>query len=188
MICSFTMNTIIVHPKDRTTDFLKPIYQNIPSKRVVTGDMFAEDVVELCEQNERIMMMGHGSPRGLFAIGQFYFPNRPYVIDRWAVKTLREKQNAFYIWCNADQFVNEHDLKGFFTGMFVSEVGEAQLFDLPPNQAMVDASNNLFAELLGEVVNEPIQDAYNYVKEHYGKLAETNPIAKYNHDRLYFKN
>ena len=38
---------------------------------------------------------------------------------------LKKKDNSVFIWCNADQFVNRYNLKGFYTGMFISEVMEA---------------------------------------------------------------
>ncbi len=63
--------------------------------------------------------MGHGSPKGLFGINF----NRSYVIDEDTVDSLQYKK-CIFIWCHADQFVKEHNLKGFHSGMFISEVGE----------------------------------------------------------------
>jgi hypothetical protein len=69
--------------------------------------------------------------------------------------------------------------------MFISEVGEATVCGLPGIlQSTVDTSNNYFAQLLGEVINEPLDAIYKYVKNNYGLLIEENPVAAYNHKRL----
>jgi hypothetical protein len=70
--------------------------------------------------------------------------------------------------------------------MFISEIGEAMYCGLPGTpQETVDASNHYFAQLLGEVINDPLSVMYEHVKENYGLLNEDNPVANYNHNRLY---
>lgn len=191
------MKTLVIHPEDHSTDFLKPIYANVTNATIVTGGVTKEDVAEMIKTHDRVMMMGHGSPFGLFSVGKFkskpYIVNgvsygSAYVIDNEMVPLLNEKENNVFIWCNADKFVNKYDLKGFYSGMFISEVGEAIYCGLPgTEQDQVDASNNYFAELLGEVINEPLKDAYFHVLDNYGLLAEDNPVALYNYNRLYLK-
>jgi hypothetical protein len=91
-----------------------------------------------------------------------------------------------FIWCNADKFVNRYELNGLYSGMFISEVGEAYSCGLPgTSQEVVDESNNTFAELLGSVINKPLNEAYQYTKYYYERLAEVNTIAEYNAQRLY---
>jgi len=116
-----TMKTLVIHPKDSSTDFLKPIYENISDKTVITGGATPEQLVKLIESHDRIMMMGHGSPSGLFGIGF----NRLFVVDSGLVEHLNKKENNVFIWCNADRFVEAHNLKGLYSGMFISEVSEA---------------------------------------------------------------
>ena len=94
------------------------------------------------------MMMGHGSPSGLFGIGF----DRLFVVDVGLVEYLKKKENNVFIWCNADRFVNRFQLDGFYTGMFISEVGEAYYCGLPNiPQNVVDESNNQFANWVGEL-------------------------------------
>ena len=55
----------------------------------------------------------------------------------------------------------------------------------------MDDSNNLFAELLGKYLANYTTDyeaVYWAIEEEYGKLAEVNVVAKYNHDRWYVNN
>lgn len=179
------MKTLIIHPDDRSTDFLRPIYQNIPSATVITKNITAETLMNVIRSNDQIIMMGHGSPNGLFnvsSIGRSLF-----AIGKEHIDLLRDKKNIF-IWCNADQFVRDHNLPGLSTGMFISEVSEANYCGVLTEQAQVDTSNNLFAEVLG---NSLIKYNYNYdlihnaVKDNYGVLYENNSVAKYNLDRWF---
>jgi len=136
------MNTLVIHPADKSTDFLKPIYQNSLDTTVLTGGTKVE-VNKAIESHDRIMMMGHGSPYGLFTVGKFKSENG-YVIDGTTVKLLKDKE-CIFIWCNADAFTNKHGLDGLYSGMFISEVSEAYYCGLPyTSQEEVDQSNHGF--------------------------------------------
>jgi len=178
------MQTLVIHPTDASTDFLKPIYANISDATIMNSGIGKGQVAKSILEHDRIIMLGHGSPFGLFSIGQFH-GNNGYVIDFTMVPLLKDKE-CISIWCNADQFMNKHGLYGFYSGMFISEVGEAMHCGLPgTEQETVITSNNYFAQLLGEVINEPMSVIYGHVKENYGLLTEDNPVALYNHNRLY---
>jgi hypothetical protein len=178
------MKTLVIHPTDASTDFLKPIYANVTDATIMNSGIGKGQVAQAITEHNRIIMLGHGSPYGLFSIGQFFGKNG-YVIDFTMVPLLESKE-CISIWCNADQFMNKHELNGFYSGMFISEVGEATYCGLPGmEQETVTASNDYFAELLGEVINEPLSVIYEHVKENYGLLTEDNPVALYNHNRLY---
>lgn len=177
--------TLVIHPLDRSTDFLKPIYANVPNATILTSGT-KEQVNEEIMKHDRIMMMGHGAPYGLFSVGRFT-GNNGYVIDGHTAELLRDKENIF-IWCNADRYVIQNELEGFYSGMFISEVGEAIYCGLPgTSQEIVDESNNTFANLLGQVINKPLNEVYEYTKHYYDILAEANPVALYNTNRLYLR-
>ena len=144
------MRNLVIHPADRSTDFLKPIYENISDAIILNGGATKDQVKELTTQHDRVVMLGHGSPFGLFSVGQFFGKNG-YVIDDTMVPLLLEKE-CIAIWCNADKFMNKYELNGFYSGMFISEVGEAIYCGLPgTSRDVVTTSNNYFAQLLGEV-------------------------------------
>lgn len=175
------MKTLIIHPSDRSTDFLRPIYQSLEQYTVVTGGT-RKQVNELIKSHDRIMMMGHGSPSGLFSVGKF---EGTYIIDHNTVPLFEDRECVF-IWCNADKFVNAYNLKGLYSGMFVSEVGEAMMMGLGGvPQSLVDESNNLFAKWLGQGIQRDLYHAYHRMMNNYEQLAEHNIVAKYNSDRLY---
>ena len=64
------MKTLVIHPKDKTTDFLKSIYHG-RGFTVITGGCTKEDVAKAIDEHDHIIMMGHGTPQGLLAVGQF---------------------------------------------------------------------------------------------------------------------
>ena len=180
------MKNLIIHPADASTDFLKPIYANISDAIILNGGASKDQVKELITQHDRVIMLGHGSPFGLFSIGQF-MGNNGYIIDSTMVDVLKYVE-CISIWCNADKFMVKHELNGFYSGMFISEVGEAMYCGLPGTpQETVDASNHYFAQLLGEVINEPLSAINDYVTDNYGLLTEDNPVALYNYNRLYLR-
>ena len=183
-----TIKTLVIHPKDRSTDFLSTIYESIEDKTVVTGGKTKEELKRLIESHDRVMIMGHGTPYGLLNWGEGKWKiNYPYIIGVDFVELLSEKTDTIYIWCNADEFVDRHKLKGFYSGMFISEVGEAKVFDIIVEQNVVDESNNTFAELMSEHIKESSYTIYEKVKYQYGLLAESNPVVSYNSVRLYHR-
>lgn len=182
------MKTLIIHPEDRSTEFLKPIYENIEDKTVVTGDYSKKELFEAILNHDRIMMMGHGSPSGLFGINRFKMVSA-FVIDQRTVHLLKQKENSVFVWCHANEFVDRHNLNGFYSGMFVSEVTEARYCGISSaTQEEVTLSNDTFAKLLGENINNDSKTIHKIMKEAYGKLADTSNVASYNQQRLYFRN
>ena len=177
--------TLVIHPKDSSTTFLDILYAPIEDKTVITGGITKNELLKMMEEYDRIMMMGHGSPGGLFGVGQF--PNSgAYIIDQIAVSMLKTKKNNVFIWCNADQFVDRYGLSGFYSGMFISEVVEATYCGLPgTKQEMVDESNYGFVNITSKHINEETDVLYENVTKEYGILAENNPVALYNYNRLY---
>jgi hypothetical protein len=184
------MKTLIIHPFDPSTSFLEIVYESIENKTVIIGGVSKDDIRKQIKEHDRVMMMGHGSPSGLFSVGQF-FENRnycSYIIDETMVPLLSEKDNSVFIWCNADRFVNKFELKGFYSGMFISEVGEANYCGLQStSQDVVDESNYGFVNIIAKHINENTEIIYNNVRNEYGVIAKNNPVALYNNLRLYKK-
>ena len=175
---------LVIHPDDRSTDFLKPIYEGIPYKTVITGGVTSDVITKEIMNHDRIIMMGHGSPSGLFSMGKFSGIG-PFVINDLNAFLLKDKECVF-IWCNADIFVIYHKLKGFYSGMFISEVDEAVYCGLPDTeQKEVSRSNYTFADILGEHINLSIEEMYIGTVNNYGVMSESSNVVKYNCERLY---
>lgn len=180
------MTTLIVHPQDPTTTFLSGIYKNLTNKTVVTGGITKDIMRKKIESHDRILMMGHGSPAGLFSVGQF--PGEySYIVDDSMAESLYNK-DCILIWCYADHYINRHCLVGFNTNMFISEISEGLLFgfdDIYDLDVLIEESNFTFAEIVGRYINEPVDVLYQNVLHEYGRLAKANPIALFNYKRLY---
>jgi hypothetical protein len=74
------MSTLIIHPQDSTTNFLKPIYALIQDETVITGGITKSELKKLIENHDRVIMLGHGSPFGLLSVGQFPKAGN-YIVD-----------------------------------------------------------------------------------------------------------
>jgi hypothetical protein len=164
---------LILHHNDRSTDFLKPIYAHLSSKTVVHHSVDV-DVRALIHSHERVIMLGHGYPGGLF-----------YMIDDSHAALLRQKKDNIYIWCHADQYVKRHGLSGMTTGMFISETSEALCCGIAMKQCgrgLVERSNDLFARLVAEKITAELPDLHEHVME--GYRVPACPIIQYNRERL----
>ena len=180
------MKTLVLHPDDRSTDFLKPIYANIKRKTVIVKDTSRDVLLALIRSYDMIIMLGHGSSSGLFNVSGI--GKGVMVIGESIVEELRGKQ-LIAIWCNCDKFIERHDLNALYSGMFISEVSEARYCGVQGDQAMVDESNSTFAVLLGNMLSETSMDlekTFDMVLESYEELGEVNTVAKYNSDRFYY--
>jgi hypothetical protein len=165
--------TLVIHPYDPTTDFLSEMYKGKGYN--VINDPFTENytIAELIKDHKRIIALGHGCGDGLF--GGFEM-----MINSSLVSLLVDKELIF-IWCNADQFMREHLLNGFYSGMFVSEVQEATIYGINTDQNTVTRSNKLFANILGRYIDS--DNVLENVKAEY--FIENDPVISFNRDRLY---
>ena len=105
------MKTLILHPDDRSTDFLRPIYANIKRKTVVVKDTSRDVLLALVRSHDTIIMLGHGSSSGLFNVSGV--GKGIMVIGESMVEELRGKQ-LIAIWCNADKFIERHRLPALY--------------------------------------------------------------------------
>ena len=189
------MATLVIHPEDPTTSFLKPIYSKNTEWKVITGVITKSKLIAEIEKADSCILMGHGNFNGLFSINN----SSKYVIDS-SFCSLIESKNCLLIWCNADEFVKKNNLEfyGIFTGMIISEIGELiflnENFEFEENileyQPMIDESNTAFALTLGNLLRENnfrnMKCIYKSLIKEYGLVAKRNEVAAYNHSRIYF--
>lgn len=102
------------------------------------------------------------------------------------VDGLQEKKDSIYIWCNADFFLWLHNLNGLCCGMYLSDVQECHRYGfLDCDLDLITESNNVFASIMARHIHEQNDELYRNLVDEYGLLAKRNPIAKFNHERLY---
>lgn len=82
----------------------------------------------------------------------------------------------------------KHDLSGFFTGMFISEPVEAEMFLRNPSASAKDItdSNKKFAELMHSKVAAPLCDLVVHVKSEYHAFGEDRncDVVRYNCSKI----
>jgi hypothetical protein len=151
------MKTLVIHPKDPTTDFLSDIYSD-KKWTVVNTNISKKSLKEQIKSHDRIVMLGHGTELGLIGFNKF-------IINSSLVYLLRDKV-CICIWCNADIFVKKYNLKGFYTGMIISEYTESLMYNIPTNNYFLTESNKDFANSIK--VSIDTDNILDNVIKHYG--------------------
>jgi len=164
-------DTLVIHLDDRSTDFLRPIYDG-RGYPVISSSISEDDLLATIKQFPRVYMLGHGCPTGLFGAGFL-------IGDKFGPEL--SKKDGLFIWCNADAYAKRHKLTGLVSGMFISEVSEAAIFGIRATQAEVDASNNNFSKVVRRCLDTG--SPLSQVRQCYTS-AECK-ITKFNQERLY---
>lgn len=172
------MKILVIHPIDRTTDFLKVIYEDINCTLVREPEKV--NLHDMIGEHDRVVMLGHGLPQGLLSSR---CPGG-MAVDESLAHQLSQKPNNVYIWCHADQFVSMNDLSGFFTGMIISEKLEARMHKVNATYEDVRESNVAFAAAIKKHILEPdVKDMQLKVLNDYPR--DLNEVTKYNHQRIF---
>lgn len=98
-------------------------------------------------------------------------------------EVFRRQPDNIYIWCNADCYVRRNGLKGFSTGMFISEPREAMLLQVDATDEEIEVSNRLFAGIVGDSFELSSREIYQNILENY--YIEGNNVVAYNHQRMF---
>jgi hypothetical protein len=171
------MKTLVIHPEDQTTDMLKIIYENRNFTVITDATTSERDLRSFMEVHDRIIMLGHGTPSGLLN------PDfGGYLIDSRYVDLLKQKE-TISIWCNSDQFFRKHGIKGFHTGMIISEVYEASavLGKTPLNEKETLDNMIFFSEVVRDCINMPPQQMKDYILKYYNAPDE---VTQYNRKNI----
>lgn len=166
------LSTLVIHPDDPTTIFLKKIYEG-KDWTVINDRNDCKDrriITNLIKKSDRVIMLGHGYSNGLL-----------YTCINPEMAYLLKKKISVCIWCNSDQFVLRYGLKGFYTGMFVSERNEGMYYGIDATQEQINYSNNLFATELNKCIDD--ENIYQLIKESYNG---DDPVIQFNNERLYY--
>ena len=167
------MKTLVIHPKDSTTDFLSEIYRE-KDWTIINTNISKKVLKEQIKTHDRIVMLGHGTEKGLLGFNKF-------VIDSTWVYLLREKI-CVCIWCNADVFVKKYVLKGFYTGMIISEYEEAIMCCVPTNSHWIAESNTNFALAIKNSIDE--ENMLEKAKLFY---EGNSAVVEFNRNNLYYE-
>lgn len=182
---------LFIHPSDITTDFLSKVYENIPEeeKTVIRDCKISNSrLIRLIKSHDNVVMLGHGCADGLLCSS--YSKDTTFdrlIINSHLVEFLRTRKKLIGIWCHASDFFKKYNLYGFATGMFVSDISEANDYGLPMSTYDVEENNNLLAESLYKCFDKDIAYIYDYMCERFDSLKSTNKIANFNRNLFYYK-
>lgn len=165
-------STLVIHLDDRTTDFLKAIYEGM-GYPAINDRIPQQELLDQIEAYSRIYMLGHGCSAGLFGAG--------YVIGDEFGPALQAKKDGLYIWCHAEVYARKNKLSGLVSGMFISEVGEAAANGIKATQEEVNASNAAFAVAVRNYLDNG--ESPHSVKQCYNSA--TCKITQFNNARLF---
>ncbi|MBQ0007927.1 MAG: hypothetical protein KBT40_04340 [bacterium] len=152
------MKKLIIHPKDSSTDFLKSIYKGLDEVELYTRHLTSKKVNRLfhhCPETSQIILLGHGVEKGLLCHVQK--DNECYdtiIVGHPHVYFLRNHHNTVGIFCNADKFAHAEGLHGLFTGMIISELQEAEMFEIKTSKEEIDTENVKLALRVRQLLDE----------------------------------
>lgn len=193
------MKTIVIHPDDRSTDFLSNIYKNKDWTILTSWSKTKEELRDYLSSFDRVIMMGHGTPDGLINTGSFYTQpaenidswidnkicaalNNFYVIDDSFADVLRTKE-TISVWCHSDHYFRRNNIPGFHTGMIISEVSEASfVLGTAPLSAEETLENmNAFADIIHDCIDEDPENMKKYILEKYNF---SDKVTQYNRQNI----
>lgn len=175
---------IVVHPYDPSTRFLSLIYEDIPGVKFFDSFLQKDAIISSIKEapgDEPILLLGHGSLYGLCD-----FRTVGPVIGDTEAGILRDRPNLCGIWCHASVFAHFHDLKGFFSGMFVSEYAEALDEGVQADPGEIEDMNWDFAGRFGELLREGLS-MEEIARRLSAPALMTSDLTEYNYRRLTYR-
>lgn len=180
---------LVIHPKDTTTSVLSGLYEGLEVRLLdnTHNNSTINHHLHHTSKQERIMLLGHGSDRGLFSREndkQDLF-NRIIIRHSHAYYLRKHGANIVAVWCNADLFARKEKLHGLFTGMIISEFSEALLYDIKTTQEELDRENVKLVNRLRSLLDEgtSLMDVPQRMLE----LDDAHtPLTEFNYKNFYY--
>lgn len=180
---------LVIHPKDKTTAMLSALYDGLEAQ-VVADCRSTKEIGHLLHHistQERIMLLGHGSDKGLFfreddSKDEF---DKVIVSHAHAYHLRKHGGNIVAVWCNAYQFARAEGLHGLFSGMIVSELNEALLYQVETTQEELDRENVKLALRLRTLFDEGIP--LSEIPERMLAMDDVHsPLTTFNYKNFYY--
>lgn len=174
----------VIHANDPTTRFLSPLYQGREEiKCHITEKSTNVDVLRALRSDDTVMMLGHGNQYGLFSVPNKEGSYERFLITSRHVQFLRDKL-CIGIWCYAEEFALRYGLHGLFSGMVISELDEARMFDIKATQKEIIREREQFAhDLLSCISQYGLQDTPERMRQ---KGNNGSSLRQFNYQNLYY--
>ena len=180
---------LVIHPQDKTTNVLSLLYKGEDAK-ILTQSQSGHDLEHAfhhCPKNERIMLLGHGSDKGLFSreddtVDEF---DRIIVGHPHAYHLRKHGSNIIGIWCHADLFARKEGLHGLFSGMIISDKTEAEEYGIITLQHLIEEKNEIMFGKLRQLLDDgyPLCEIPQMMKDLKGDFSL---ITNFNYDNFYY--
>lgn len=180
---------LVIHPKDHTIAYLSALYKGVDNAVIISGNISRADLnhkLHHTPKSERILLLGHGSDKGLFWRNDDMERFDGIVLGHPHTYHLRNHgSNIIAVFCNADKFAQEEHLHGLFTGMIISELSEAEEFGIQTSEEEIECENRKFVERLRSLLegNVSLCDIPQRMLE----MDDSHtPLTEFNYHRIYF--
>ena len=180
---------LVIHPTDKTTAMLSILYEGLEA-RVIESDCSNKEMRHLLRHtspSERIMLLGHGSDKGLY-----YRKNDKeedfdgIIVGHPHAYYLRKHCGGIIgIWCHAMEFAKKEGLHGLFSGMIISEMSEAEEHGVITDKDSMDQTNRIMFTQLRRLLDDgtPLHE----IPERLKALDTTqSELSRFNYERFYF--
>ena len=84
---------------------------------------------------------------------------------------------------DADKFVRKYKLKGFATGMIISDSCEAMQLKVPFSKMSLDQSNALFAKIIADNITNNKKELFEDLSKRYA--ANNNSVLEFNKNNFF---
>lgn len=177
---------IVIHIDNHSTDaaILSSIYDGLDNVMVCYnhGKSNIKRLLRITG-NEPVMLLGHGTPMGLLNISQ-----NGFAVGSEHVEWLRNRP-VIGIFCYASEFADKYGLQGFFTSMFISNMGEAiiEQRDQLATDELIASQQKLFCDRIRNLIdtNTPLSQWVDILQS---QADLSIPFVRFNYEALcYFE-
>lgn len=188
------MRILVIHPNDPSTQFLNVLYKDLPNVTKMDEHNSNKEITDAIRfgNYDLLMFLGHGSEEGLYAPTGSKDKWQQFgrdIINPGHVQFLRDKL-CFAIWCNANIFAAKYDLTGIFSGMVISEIAEAYMWNIPvTDQEEMTAHDELWCGALKDCYNNTSlelvpEKMYHYISDRFKR--NMTPLENFNFNSIWY--
>lgn len=178
-------NTLVIHPEDESTKMLKFVYEGKGFDVINDPSISKERLKEEINKHTKIIFLGHGTKEGLInplAIKEFDFSKeRLFLVDD-SFKDILKNKETISMWCYSDEFFRRNNLKGFHTGMIISEALEAIMaINKYIDEKEIFENVTRLSKIFGECIDKDPIEMKNYILSNY---TGDDPVTKFNRENI----
>ena len=180
---------LVIHPTDKTTEMLSILYEGLGARLIETDSSNKKMgyLLRHTSPSERIMLLGHGSIKGLlFRKNDEEKGFDGIIVGHPQAYNLRKHCGGIIgIWCHAVEFAKKKGLHGLFSGMIISEMSEAEENGVDTDKESMDRTNRIMFTQLRRLLDDgtPLHEIPECLKALDTTQSE---LSQFNYERVYY--